>query len=182
MSNKMEKVLSTSLPSFTLFNMFINKPLTVFLTAVPIVSAPIVDIRSAGWLLFWLFLADLITGTYASYCDWRKDKKKKERWFFGKGEGFSSDKFKKMGVKAIVYGGCPYFMIKFQETFMIKNLKYESLSEAEVTVATFFILLFCLNEGFSIFNENLPRCGFDLFDRIKKIGKAIVSTKKSFEE
>ena len=172
----------TSIPKFTLITYFFKKPIVILFAAVPsLVLTPVVDLKASAWILFWLFLADFITGVTASYFDWKKSAKK-DKWFFGRGEGFSSDKFKKMFVKAIVYMVTPLAANKFQQTYFLKNLKYESVSDAEITVATFFILIFCINEGFSIFHENLPRCGFNLIERLKKIAKLFYSTKKSLND
>ena len=114
-------------------------------------------------------LLDLITGLLASYFDWKKKPEKKDRWFFGKGEGFSSDKAKKLGVKLGVYLIVPLALIKIQKILLIKNFKYESFSEAEFELATIVVIIFCLIEGFSIFHENLPKCGFNLWKSIKKM-------------
>jgi hypothetical protein len=177
------RTLALSLPKFTLLGILFKKPALLLITVAPtIVVAPVIDFKKTAWILLYLFLGDLFTGVYASYLDWKKKENKTDKWFFGKGEGFSSDKFKKMGVKGVIYLAFPYFMLKFQETFMIKNLKYETISDAEFTLPTAIILVFCINEGFSIFHENLPRCGFNLFERIKKIAKVFYSTKKSITD
>jgi hypothetical protein len=52
---------------------------------------------------------------------------------------------------------------------MLKNFRYENFSHAEFELATIALIVFCLNEGFSIFHENLPKCGFNLWHRIKKM-------------
>lgn len=177
------KTLALSLPKFTLLGILFKKPALLLITVAPtIIVAPVIDFKKTAWILLYLFIGDLVSGMLASYFEWKKKPIKTDRWFFGKGEGFSSDKFKKMGVKGVIYLAFPYFMLKFQETFMIKNLKYEAISDAEFTLPTAIILVFCINEGFSIFHENLPKCGFNLFDRIKKIAKAFYSTKKSITD
>lgn len=150
--------------------LFTNPKIALF--AIPttaILSVKVVDIDSVYNLLWWFFGADFATGLWGSYCVWRKLPERKEKWFFGKGEGFSSDKFKKMFVKLIVYLVTPIAIINFQETFHLKRMKYEVLSTAEIDVATFLLLIFILNEGFSIVHENLPKCGYNLWNRLKKI-------------
>lgn len=170
MKQFIQETMQIALPKFTLFIEMFTKPIIGIVTVTPvIITAPIVDFWGAVTLLKWLFAADLASGLYGSYCEWKKSDKKSERWFFGKGEGFSSDKFKKMFVKIIVYCTTPIAMFKLQETFLIKNIKYESVMDAEMNIPTALILLFCLNEGFSIFHENLPKCGFNLWERIKKM-------------
>lgn len=170
MKKFIEEITSIAMPKFTLMIELINKPILGVLALVPTVAVvPAVDLWGAVYVLGLLFIGDLITGLLASYFIWKKQPEKKDKWFFGKGEGFSSDKFKKMFVKLIIYLGAPLVVQKFQTVFMIKNFKYESISNAELSIATFLILVFCLNEGFSIFHENLPNCGFNLWDRIKKM-------------
>lgn len=163
--------LDFALPKFTLLNIFLEKPIllaSALGTGSATVIAKVVSFDSVAWLLFWLFMADLATGLLGSYFTWR-DSDHEEKWFFGKGEGFSSDKFKKMIFKGIAYIGLPYLLIQMQHTLMLKNFKYERVSDAEFELATLFIILFCLNEGFSIFHENLPKCGFNLWDSLKKM-------------
>jgi len=165
----MNELLSFAMPKFTLLVLFFKKPI-LLLTAVPAVAAVslVVDFESMGWILFYFFMGDLVTGLFASYFVWKKSNPK-ERWFFGNGEGFSSDKAKKMGVKAMVYLAVPLLFIKIQTVLFIKNFKYDRISDAEFELATASLFLFCLIEGFSIFHENLPKCGFNLWQRIKKM-------------
>jgi hypothetical protein len=166
----MKSFLELAVPKFSLLNIFIEKPL-VMLSTIPaiVVVNVVVDFKSVAYILFWMFLSDLVTGLFASYFEWKKSLTRKEKWFFGKGEGFSSDKFKKMIFKAIAYIGLTLLLIKFQKALMLKNFRYESFSHAEFELATIALIVFCLNEGFSIFHENLPKCGFNLWHRIKKI-------------
>lgn len=178
----MKNFLAVSLPNFSLISFIIKKPTAIFFTVAPaVVATPVVDFYSVRKILFYLFIADLISGLLGSYFEWKKKSDRKDKWFFGKGEGFSSDKFKKMGVKGSVYLAFPYFALKFQEAFMLKNIKYESLTRAEITLPTFILLLFCLNEGFSIVHENLPKCGFNLFERIKLMANKIWSAWRSIK-
>lgn len=178
----MRNFLAVALPNFTLFSFIIKKPTAVFFTIAPaVVVSPVVDFKGVAWILFWLFLADLVTGVLGSYFEWKNKADRKDKWFFGKGEGFSSDKFKKMFVKGMVYMGFPLILYKFQKVFFIKNLRYESISDAEITLPTFILLLFCLNEGFSIVHENLPKCGFNLFERIKLMSNKLWSAWRSIK-
>jgi phage-related holin len=165
----MKNLLIFALPKFSLIAMMFNKP-ALLLAAIPTIAITklVVDFESVAWILFYMLIVDLITGLIASYCVWRNSDRL-ERWFFGKGEGFSSDKFKRMGLKILVYLGVPFLLIKFQEVLMLKNFKYDRVSDAEFELATIAIIVFCLNEGFSIFHENLPKCGFNLWERLKKI-------------
>lgn len=170
MKNFIEELTSIAMPKFSLIIEFFNKPIIGMITLIPTIAVvPEVDFYSAVCVLGMLFVGDLITGILASYFTWRSKVDKVEKWFFGKGEGFSSDKFKKMFVKLMIYLGTPFVVQKFQETFKLHNFRYETISDAEFSIATLLIIVFCLNEGFSIFHENLPVCGFNLWERIKKM-------------
>jgi hypothetical protein len=162
----------------TLFNM-LSSPYLIFFMVPTIAISAVVDIQNVVEILFWLFLFDLFTGVSASYFDWKKTSVK-DSWFFGNGEGFSSEKFKKCFVKIIVYAGTPWIVLKFQNAFLIKNFKIESISDSEFNITIILLLLFCANETFSIFWENLPKCGInipkavkDLIVKIKEIKKII---------
>ena len=170
MKNFIEEITSIAMPKFTFMIELFTKPILALLAIVPVVTVgEVVDFWSAVYILGMLFVGDLITGILASYFIWRKKVDKVEKWFFGKGEGFSSDKFKKMFVKLMIYLGTPFVVQRFQETFRLHNFRYETISDAEFSIATILIIVFCLNEGFSIFHENLPVCGFNLWERIKKM-------------
>lgn len=159
-----------ALPTFSFVSLLIKSPTLgiLTLTSTAAASTKIIDILHAFLILAVFCTADLITGIAAAYFEWKKTAKT-DKWFFGKGEGFSSDKFKKMFVKIMVYLGTPLVLQQFQKIFLIKNFKYEGVSDAEITLATGLIILFCLNEGYSIFHENLPKCGFNLYDQIRKL-------------
>lgn len=153
-----------------LTKLIVSKPwLLIPITAVPTLTPLVVDFESVSYILFWLFMADLFSGIAASYFMWKAKPDKSDRWFFGNGEGFSSDKAKKCFVKIIIYTGTPYCLLNFQRTFFIKNIKVKSLTEAEMDYATALIAVFCLIELFSIFHENLPKCGFNIFRIVKKM-------------
>lgn len=122
--------LSNLLPKFTLIGLFFKKPITL-ITLVPVaVSVKTIDIYAACTILAFLFVGDFLTGLLASYFKWKEIEEKKDKFFFGKGEGFSSDKFKKMFVKGMVYAGFPYFLVKFQEAFKIRTFVFPSISDA----------------------------------------------------
>jgi hypothetical protein len=169
---KMKEIMAIALPKFTFITLLIKKP-ALLIPVVPIVAATtiVVDFEITFKILGWFFLADLSTGLCASYCRWKKSDHI-DRWFLGRGkdkEGFSSDKAKQMGVKAVIYLVVPLALVRLQNVFYLKNLKYDTISEAEFQLGTLAIILFCFIEGFSIFHENLPDCGFNLWQRIKKM-------------
>ena len=87
-----------------------------------------------------------------------------------------------MGIKAAVYLIVPLALVFFQKLLFLKNFKYERLSDAEFEWATVSLIVFCLIEGFSIFHENLPKCGFDIWDKAKKIIAVFKEAKKEITE
>ena len=178
----MNQFLDIALPKFTLLALMIKKPISL-IAVIPstIAVSQVVSYEGVWYLLVWFFLSDLVTGLLASYYEWKKSDHK-DRWFFGKGEGFSSDKAKKMGVKLAVYLLVPQLLINLQTTLLLKNFKYSRISDAEFELATCVVLFFCLIEGFSIFHENLPKCGFDLWGIVKKILGFAKEVKKEFKE
>lgn len=158
-----------SLPNFSLITLLEENPVAI-IAVTPIITAVsvVVDFESMLIVLFWFFVFDLITGLSASYFEWRKSERK-EKWFFGKGEGFSSDKAKQMGVKASVYLIVPFGLVKLQQILYLKSFRYDSISNADFELATISVIVFCFIEGFSIFHENLPKCGFNIWKIVKKV-------------
>ena len=168
----------TAIPNFTLVTLLSKKP-ALLIPLVPAIAVTKLVVSFEGMALFllFMFMADLASGLMASYFLWKKADHV-DKWFFGKGEGFSSDKAKKMGIKAAVYLIVPIALVFLQKLLFLKNFKYERLSEAEFEWATISIIIFSLIEGFSIFHENLPKCGFDLWGKVKKIIGAVKEAKK----
>lgn len=178
------QLFAIALPKFTLLVLLIKKPMLLGITLIAsTVTALVVDFNPAKDALLYLFLADLVSGLLSSWFTWKAKVDKKDRHFFGSGdEGFSSDKLKKLGVKVIVYSAAPYYMVKFQECFMFKNVKYDKISDAEFTLSAVLILIFCANEIFSIFFENLPKCGLDVPNKIKKFIKWFYTSQKEITD
>jgi hypothetical protein len=168
----MKEIMAIALPKFTFITLIVKKPI-LLVPVVPIIAATtiVVDFETMFYILGWFFVADLASGLYASFRRWKKSDHV-DRWFFGRGkdkEGFSSDKAKQMGVKAAIYLIVPLALVRLQNVLYLKNLKYDTISDAEFQLGTLAIILFCLIEGFSIFHENLPDCGFNLWERVKKM-------------
>jgi phage-related holin len=159
----------------------IIKPISLILIPPSIVIAPTVNLESVVWILVFLFLIDLFTGLSASYFVWKK-LPKRGKWFFGCKKGYSSDKFKKCFVKGIVYGGFPLVVLKFQEAFLLKNIKFSAVTNAEFDITVICILVFCANELFSIFWENLPKCGLDLPKGIRNLITGVKEIKNEITE
>lgn len=165
----MKNLLTFHLPKFSLIALFFTNPIAAIGTTAPIIAiSPVVNLYDVVWILKWLFIADFFSGLSASYFEWKKTVPK-GKYFFGQTKGFSSDKFKKCFVKGIVYAGFPIIVLKFQQTFMIKNISVKSVTDAQIDLTTVFLLLFCANEIFSIFWENLPKCGLNIPKGIKNL-------------
>lgn len=146
----------------------IIKPIALATVIPNMVIAPVAKLESVVWILVMLFMADLGSGLLASYFEWEKDAEK-GKYFFGDKDGFSSDKFKKCFLKGIVYGGFPLIVLKFQQAFLIKNMTFPSISTSEIDITTLCLLVFCANELFSIFWENLPKCGLNIPKGIRSL-------------
>jgi len=169
------------MPNFMFIALLAKKPLWFTITIPTVAILPIVvDFIALCYILLIMFVVDLITGIFASYCEWKKAKTK-DSWFFGKGEGFSSKKAKGSIIKALAYIALPYLIMQFQTILAIKNIKYESFSDSEFELASVVVIFFCLIEGFSIFHENLPKCGFNIWEQIKKIIGFYKTVKKEIE-
>lgn len=184
----MTKFIALAIPKFTFITIAIKKPL---LLIAPIILVPVVSLIAVSEILIWLFAIDLISGLVASYFDWRKATPKGKYFFRAKDtkdvpeeqKGFSSDRFKKTFVKGIIYGGFPLVVLKFQQAFLLKNFKIPSyLSDSEIELTTIFLLIFCANELFSIFWENLPRCGLNLPKGIRNIITGVKEIQKEKDE
>jgi hypothetical protein len=174
----------TTIPKFTFMSLAIKNP---FLLLPTVVLNHVVSIESVNEILMWLFAFDLASGLFASYFDWKKVTPKGKFFFRAKDtlnipdnqKGFSSDRFKKCFIKGIIYYGFPLVVLKFQEAFLIKNFKIPfNISDSEIELTTIFLLIFCCNELFSIFWENLPRCGLNLPKVIKNFITGIKEVKE----
>jgi phage-related holin len=146
----------------------IIKPIALVTTIPNALIAHRVSLESVVWILVWLFVIDLFSGLLASYFEWKKTAPK-GKYFVGHDQGFSRDKFKKCFVKGMVYGGFPLIVLKFQEAFLLKSVKFSAVTNAEIDITTICLLVFCANELFSIFWENLPKCGLDLPKGIRNL-------------
>jgi phage-related holin len=148
------------------------------LAVIPSIAiATIVQVESVAGLLLILFLVDLLSGITASYFEWRK-LKERANWFFNWNKGgFSSDLFKKSFLKGMIYGGFPLIVWKFQQVFLLKNITISTISTSQMDVTTICLLVFCANEIFSIFWENLPKCGVNIPKGIKGLINGIKEIK-----
>lgn len=177
----MSHLILASMPNFTFLTLIVKKPVLI-LAGLPVVAiAPVVDFLSLVTVLFWLFVVDFITGLLASYFVW-KEKAEKNKFFFGVNQGYTSDKFKKCVIKGMAYGGLPLIVAKFQDAFMLKTFSVSYITEARIDLTTVMILLFCLNEVYSIIWENLPKCGLDVPKSINNIWGVVKTAKNEINE
>lgn len=165
----MKETLQEVIPKFTFFEILTNNPKLMFASIPVIAATPAINIWDTIFVLNLLMIFDLITGLLGSWWVWRKKENREDLWFFGRGEGFNSSMFKTGFAKIIVYYGVPTILENFRVAYHLKDFKIEFITNDPVSLPTFFILLFCMNEGFSIFQENLPKMGFNLWERVKKI-------------
>lgn len=155
----------------------------VMLSAIPpsVSLVPVVSLEGAVTILIYLFIMDFVSGLLASYFEWKKTAPK-GKYFFGQSQGFSSDKFKKCFVKGIIYGGFPIVVLKFQQVFLLKNISIAAISNSEIEVTTVCILVFCANELFSIFWENLPKCGLNIPKLVRNVFTGVKTIKEDINE
>lgn len=65
-----------------------TKPFLLISIVPAVAISAVVELRAVVEILVWVFCLDLVTGVFASYFNWKKQTDKKDKWFFGKGEGF----------------------------------------------------------------------------------------------
>jgi len=159
----------------------IIKPVSLVVIPPSLAIAPVVSLESVVWILVWLFLCDLGSGLLASSFEWKKTAPK-GKYFFGQSGGFSSDKFKKCFIKGIIYGGFPLIVLKFQQVFLIKNITFSTITDSQMEITTICVLVFCANEIFSIFWENLPKCGLNLPKGIRNLITGIKGVTNEIKE
>lgn len=184
----MKNFAAAAVPNFTFITIALKKPL---LLLAPVTLVPVVSLASVAEILMWLFTIDLVTGVTASYFIWREATPKGKYFFRAKNlvdmpedqKGFSSDRFKKCFIKGIIYGGFPLIVLKFQQVFLVKNFKMPSyLSDSEIELTTIILLIFCANEFFSIFWENLPKCGVNVPKGIRNFITGVKEIKEIKED
>lgn len=176
----MYEIFLSTTPKFSFFALLLKKPTLLVVTAPVIALAPSVDFYKLVYVLAWLFIVDLISGLLCSYFVWKETAEKK-MYFFGHKQGFSSDKFKKCFIKGMVYGGFPLIVLKFQQAFMLKSFSANYITDAQIDVTTVILLLFCGNETYSIFWENLPKCGLDIPKGLENLFKGVRSIKNEIK-
>ena len=144
----------------------VKKP-AIVIPALGLVT--ITDSQLGIMLLLGLMTADFITGVLASWCLWKDSKIESNFWKYG----FSSVRIRKSVVKSVTYFlfiMCSYGM---ELIFKIKSFGSNSYTDHEVTLTLCTIAISCAIEFYSIFFENLPKAGFDIWKKLKAIAEKI---------
>lgn len=151
------------------------------LTIMPLAAALplIVDVKLAIAILLIVMIFDFITGVIASIIE--KKKAEKENPELSLKNWMSSDKLKKSGGKFFLYASTILLAFLLEKVFFIKSFS-TGFTDAQLTLTVSVVLWWIAVELYSIFKENLPRAGFDVFDKISKIIKLIKSTKNQITE
>jgi hypothetical protein len=163
---------------FTTFLTSLPKP-TVILPAFAL-SFTINNYHLMVLLLLFLFAADYFTGVLASWVQWKKVNKEGS-FFRGENAGFSSDRWRLTLVKAITYF---LFVISskcIEFIFMIKPFAV-SWIDHEITMTFIGLAISCAIEIYSIFWENLPKAGFSIWGKVKKIISQIKEIKNTTKD
>ncbi|MFC4163995.1 phage holin family protein [Epilithonimonas zeae] len=144
----------------------IKKP-SVLIPAVGVVSLS--NFEKAFFLLLILMLADYVTGIMASWNQWEKSDKTTKFW----NTGFTSEKTRLSIIKSVTYFLFIILTYGIEIIFKIKSFGSNQYTEHEVTLTLVAIAISCAIEFYSIFFENLPKAGFDIWNYLKKMtGKA----------
>lgn len=144
----------------------VKKP-AIIVPAIGLVT--VTDSQLGIMLLLALMTTDFITGVLASWCLWKDSKIESNFWKYG----FSSLRVRKSVVKSVTYFlfiMCSYGM---EMIFKIKSFGSNSYTDHEVTLTLCTIAIACAIEFYSIFFENLPKAGFDIWEKLKAIADKI---------
>jgi Bacteriophage holin family len=122
--------------------------------------------QQAAWLLTIFFLADFVTGIWASYIEKKKAEKinpelKKENLI-------SSEKAKMCLVKFVLYGGSILIAKLLTIVFLVKPFVFDYF-EKSLSLTLLVIMACSLVELYSILFENFKRMGIDIYGRASKL-------------
>ncbi len=121
----------------------------------------------AIFLLFGLLASDYVTGVYASWTEWRKLERPGTFWA-DREKGFTSDRNRLSIVKVVTYF---LFILLSWVIELVFKIKPFSLGwiDHELTITFVAMGISCAIEFYSIIFENLPRAGFSIWEKFKKI-------------
>lgn len=152
----------------------VKKP-TIIIPAVGLMSFS--SLQLGMFLLLILMAIDFAAGVLASWNIWHNSKVESNFWKYG----FSSSRVRLSLVKSITYFLfiiCSFFI---EIIFKVKSFGVTAYSDHEITLTLIAIALSCAIEFYSIFFENLPKAGFDIWQKLKLIAvkvKTAVTTVK----
>ncbi|WP_066435583.1 phage holin family protein [Chryseobacterium sp. CCH4-E10] len=165
-----------------------KKPFLAIATAVkkPAVAIPAIglasfsDLQLCFMLLLGLMLGDFISGVLASWNLWKNSKIESNFWKYG----FSSMKIRNSIAKSVSYFLLIVLSYYIEKIFRIKSFGKSTYTDHDITLTLIAIVIPCAIEFYSIFFENLPKAGFDIWGYFKKITdkiKVAVSTINSLK-
>ena len=151
--------------------------LIAVLTAVkkPSIVIPAIGLMSfssgqlAMLLLLILMAVDFLTGVLASWSFWKASKIGSSFWKYG----FSSSKVRLSIAKCVTYFLFIILSYGIEIIFRIKSFGSNAYTDHEITLTLIAIALSCAIEFYSIFFENLPKAGFDIWEKLKDIAAKI---------
>lgn len=164
------------------FKGMLGKPLFTFsLVGLLVAFTELTMFQQSLFLLLLVTVIDFITGIYASYLEVKKKAnlikgtvsiKVKFGIFI---EAVESKKLRESAAKTVVYLLLVILSYIIEKIAVIKPFNFESVSEAHYTLSTLAAGFCILVELWSIFLENLPKCGFDI---VKTFTKAFTKAKQ----
>ncbi|AKK73771.1 hypothetical protein OK18_15205 [Chryseobacterium gallinarum] len=123
------------------------------------------------FLLLGLMTVDFITGVLASWNMWKNSKIQSNFWRYG----FSSSRIRLSIIKSVTYFFFIICSYGIEVIFRIKSFGSNNYTDHDLTLSLVSIAIACAVEFYSIFFENLPRAGFDIWSYFKKITAKIKS-------
>ncbi len=123
------------------------------------------------FLLVGLMAVDFVTGVLASWNMWKNSKIESNFWKYG----FSSFRIRLSIAKSVTYFLFIICSYGVEVIFRIKSFGSNNYTDHELTLSLLSIAIACSIEFYSIFFENLPKAGFDIWGYFKKITSKIKS-------
>lgn len=157
-----------------------TKPIAAFATLFSVCTwAELSTTQQTMVLLAVLFVMDFITGIGASYVEFKKALPVTPG--AGKRYVLSSTKMKLSAVKFITYAFGIICAFIIESIFVKRELNFEHITTAKMTLTTVVTVFFCAIEFYSIFFENIKRMGLDLIQKVKDIAKSAWSVSKAIK-
>ena len=157
-----------------------TKPAGVALSFPLIGVVYVTDMQRCLYLLLGLFIADFATGIIASWVEKKKAEKKNPK--LKEQNLISSEKLKMSAVKAATYSFSILGVYGIERIFFIKTLRFDAVSDRDLTITIIFTAFCCAIEFYSIVFENFKRMGFDIAKKftvmVTGIKKLIQTVKK----